>query len=100
MSFPTQVLQSADFASLQRDLDVVELWSGVESIVTAARKKGLQAEPFDKNRVPGVTTFSEDICSGRLCGSGHNNWMGVVFSECNDKRLMSCVTLQIVLAKY
>ena len=61
-----QVLQNAEFANIQRDLDVVELWSGVESIVTAARNKGLKAEPFDKNRKPGVTTFSEDICSDRL----------------------------------
>ena len=61
----TKVLQDSQFSWLERDLDVVELWSGVAAIVAAARKQGKQAEPFDKNRVPGVTTYSEDICSGR-----------------------------------
>jgi hypothetical protein len=58
------VLQDSQLSGLERDLDAVELWSGVASIVAAARKQGKQAEPFDKNRVPGVTTYSEDICSG------------------------------------
>ena len=44
-----------------RDHHVVELWSGVESIVRAARKKGLTAAPFDKFRCSDVTKVSEDI---------------------------------------
>lgn len=44
-----------------RDHHVVELWSGVASIVRAAHKKGLTAVPFDKFRCSGVTDESEDI---------------------------------------
>lgn len=48
-----------------RDLDVVELWSGVGSIVKAARNH--VAVPFDINRRPGVTDLegpgNEDITS-------------------------------------
>ena len=44
-----------DTVSDQRDLDVVELWSGVESIVSAAKAAGFNAMPFDKFRIPGVT---------------------------------------------
>ena len=44
-----------------RDQHVVELWSGVASIVRAANAKGLNAVPFDKFRRSGVTEVSEDI---------------------------------------
>ena len=43
-----------------RDHHVVELWSGVASIVRAAHKKGLTAIPFDKFRCSGAHE-SEDI---------------------------------------
>ena len=43
-----------DTAAEQRDLDVVELWSGVESIVSAATAAGFAAVPFDKFRIRGV----------------------------------------------
>lgn len=61
------VLNDPEWASLARDLDVVELWSGVESVVQAARRKGYRAAPFDLNRIPGTTDvagpFTEDITS-------------------------------------
>ena len=47
-----------------KDLDVVELWSGVESILFAARAdcvaghqghQNTQAEGVDKHRSPGIT---------------------------------------------
>lgn len=44
-----------EFSDVPRDLDVVELWSGVESVVNAARRLGLRAQPFDLAREPGVT---------------------------------------------
>ena len=56
-----QVLNDPTYTALERDLDVVEVWSGVQSVVNAAVKHGLQARPFDINRIPGVTTYSEDI---------------------------------------
>ena len=58
-----EVLQNPEYMSLPRDLDVVELWSGVGSIWTAAGKRGLAAKPFDKNRAPLETALSEDILS-------------------------------------
>jgi hypothetical protein len=47
----------------ERDLDVVELWSGVGSIYKAAVRKNLRAKPFDIGREPGVTDRTEDITS-------------------------------------
>ena len=44
-----------DTTAEQRDLDVVELWSGVEAIVSAATAAGFAAMPFDKFRIRGVT---------------------------------------------
>ncbi len=38
-----------------RDIQVVEIWSGVGAIVRAAEMQCLLAVPFDKHRVPGVT---------------------------------------------
>ena len=53
--FGLTVSSVLDNASQQTDLDVVELWSGVEAIVFAARAAGFTAMPFDKFRIPGVT---------------------------------------------
>ena len=60
----------ADFVSdgRRRDMNVVEIWSGVGAIVAAAAAQGLQAAPFDKYRTPGVTDTqnaesTEDILS-------------------------------------
>ena len=59
------VLSAPDTASLPRDLDVAELWSGVGAIVHAAVSHGLRAAPFDKFRCLGVTDVdgpdTEDI---------------------------------------
>ena len=57
------VLKSAHYSRLPRDLDVVELWSGVGTIVTAGLNHGLACLPFDKDRVPGETETEEDITS-------------------------------------
>jgi hypothetical protein len=48
---------------LERDLDVVELWSGVGSIYKAAMRQNLRAKPFDILREPGITDRTEDITS-------------------------------------
>jgi hypothetical protein len=62
------ILQEPRWNQLPRDLDVVELWCGVMSIVLAARADGLQAEGYDINRIPGTTDIptsktSENIIS-------------------------------------
>ena len=48
-----------------RDLDVVELWSGVGNVAAAARDNGHSAAEFDLDRVPGYTNVpgpsNEDI---------------------------------------
>ena len=59
-------VQSAATARSVRDLDVVELWSGVGAVVRAARVVGCSAEPFDLHRAPGRTDsanpkFTENI---------------------------------------
>jgi len=57
------VLKSARYSRLPRDLDVVELWSGVGTVVAAGVSHGLVCLPFDKDRVPGETEAEEDITS-------------------------------------
>ena len=49
------VLEDPAFANIERNLDVVELWSGVGTVVAAGAARGLQGLPFDKDREPGVT---------------------------------------------
>lgn len=60
-----QALDEMDALAAARNLDVVELWSGVESVTRAARATGFRATSFDLVRVPGVTDVggpgSEDI---------------------------------------
>ena len=43
------------FKGFGQDLDVVELWSGVQSVCNSAQARGLSAEPFDYHRLPGTT---------------------------------------------
>ena len=61
----SSVLNSVLWTTRPRDLDVVELWSGVESVVKEAQERGYYAKPFDLNRIPGSTDVpgrtSEDI---------------------------------------
>lgn len=45
-----------------RDLQVVELWSGVGSIVAAAEKHNYNTAAFDLNRIPGVTDVLGEHC--------------------------------------
>jgi hypothetical protein len=57
----------AQFHSAPRYRDVVEVFSGVGSIMGAAVGQGFQAAAFDKCRVPGQTDgpgpLSEDLCT-------------------------------------
>lgn len=41
------ILTSAAWRPMRRDLDVVEVWAGCASVVQAAQRRGLRAEPFD-----------------------------------------------------
>ncbi len=63
--FGTHTLESEGLHSCCRDLDVVELWSGVGSIACAGRAHGNQCQEFDLERLPGVTDIQgpgqEDI---------------------------------------
>ena len=45
-----------------RDLQVVELWSGVGAIVAAAEKHNYNTTTFDLNRIPGVTDVPGEHC--------------------------------------
>ena len=57
------VLKNPEYANIVRDVDIVELWSGVGTVVAAGAALGLQALPFDRDRVPGETEDTEDITS-------------------------------------
>ena len=57
----------ASFADAVCDLDLVEIFSGKESIATAAKQKGLASAGFDKARVLGVTDAAFGACSEDIC---------------------------------
>ena len=68
-----------DTAPEQRDLDVVELWSGVEAIVSAAKAAGFTAMPFDKFRIRGVTdTDDPDATEDILLEAGFRRALNLV----------------------
>jgi hypothetical protein len=54
------ILADPELHKHPRDLDVVELWAGVQSVTLAARAWGLQAESFDilQNNQNDITTHS------------------------------------------
>ena len=68
-----QVLSHELFQNSPRDLDLVELWSGVQSLVNAARLRKLSAEPFDIDRDPPRTANEEDILSFGLSARYNSN---------------------------
>lgn len=58
-------------ASIDRDLDVVEVFSGVGAVVRAALARNYDAVPFDINRIPGETDESRGSRSEDLsCKDG------------------------------
>ena len=57
------VLSDPGYTQLPRTLDLLELWSGVGAVVSAARSIKLQAQGFDKHRIAGETEESEDLCT-------------------------------------
>jgi hypothetical protein len=66
-------------ATSRRDLDVVELWSGVGRVAAVARERGHEAAEFDVDRIPGLTNTpgacNEDkFISKRPCSTG--GWSG------------------------
>ena len=76
------VLSHELFQNSPRDLDLVELWSGVQSLVNAARFRKLSAEPFDIDRDPPRTANEEDILSFGL-------------SLCYNSNPLRCYCIQI-----
>lgn len=60
------VLTSAAWQPLRRDLDVVEVWSGCASVVQAARRQGMRAEPFDLVNGPGQNILTKEGFSAAL----------------------------------
>jgi len=77
--FGLTVASVLDSACEQRDLDVVELWSGVEAIVSAAKAAGLTAMPFDKFRISGVTdTDNPDATEDILLEAGFRRALSLV----------------------
>ena len=66
-------LQGAlDLECCARDLDVVELFSGVGEICKAAARAGFTAESFDLVRLPGVTNVpGPDLEDITTCGGFH-----------------------------
>ena len=61
-----------------RDLQVVELWSGVGSIVAAAEKHNYNTAAFDLNRVPGVTDVPGSHCEDITTSEGFKKAISLV----------------------
>ena len=72
------VMASLHYTSLHRDLDVVELWSGVGSTVKAAEAYGLSAAAFDKDRRPGLTNKAGPGCEDITTETGFRNAVTLV----------------------
>ena len=66
------------FHNLVRNIDVVELWSGCQSICNAARLGGYVAKPFDKHRSPGVTDVPGEHNEDITTKPGFNKALGLV----------------------
>jgi hypothetical protein len=71
------VMTDPSLSDLQRDVDVVELWSGVGSIVAAAQE--YKALPFDIARCPGVTDVAGPETEDITCQLGFEKAMKYVF---------------------
>ena len=65
------------FHNLVRNIDVVELWSGCQSICNAARLGGYVAKPFDKHRSPGVTDVPGEHNEDITTKPGFNKALGL-----------------------
>ena len=77
--FGLTVSSVLDSTSEQRDLDVVELWSGSEAIVSAAQASGFTAMPFDKFRIRGVTDSDDpDTTEDILLAAGFRRALSLV----------------------
>ena len=66
------------FHNSVRNIDVVELWSGCQSICNAARLGGYVARPFDKHRSPGVTDVPGEHNEDITTKPGFNKALGLV----------------------
>ena len=64
---PEKAISDFGGAILDRDLDIVEMYSGVGSIHSAAVDRSLRSQAFDKNRVKDLTDraggYCEDVTS-------------------------------------
>ena len=63
--------------AIPRDLDVVELWSGVEAIAQCALAHGLQAECHDQLKDPNNPTFNITNMVGFLAALKMVMWLRV-----------------------
>ena len=61
VTFGLSVAAVLDGTQTERNLDVVELWSGVDSIVCAAIASGPTAQGFDKYRINCGTNTTDPI---------------------------------------
>lgn len=61
-----------------RDLDVVELWSGVGNVCGSAAKTGFSSKGFDRDRVPGVTDGITAESENILTRAGFENALSLV----------------------
>ena len=66
------------FHNSVRNIDVVELWSGCQSICNAARLGGYVARRFDKHRSPGVTDVPGEHNEDITTKPGLNKALGLV----------------------
>ena len=73
------LLACAHLSGAPRDLDAVEIFSGVGSIAAAAQSQGFAARPFDKYRVMGCTDVDGETSEDMTVKSGFMNAVELVF---------------------
>jgi hypothetical protein len=76
--FGKHTVRGCNSMNCQRDLDVVELWSGVGSVATSATDNGHAAVAFDMCRIPGITNVQGDGSEDILTMDGFEKALSLV----------------------
>jgi hypothetical protein len=75
---PEKAISDFGGSILDRDLDIVEMYSGVGSIHSAAVDRGLRSQAFDKHRVKDLTDRAGGYCEDVTSLDGFENAIRVV----------------------
>jgi len=76
--FGTYTIDDCIATCCTRDLDVVELWSGVGSVAAAGTEYGFSAAAFDLDRIPGITNVPGESLEDILTDTGFQKALDLV----------------------